>query len=179
VALFDNEEVGSESYQGAGSSMMSSIIGRIVGDPSRLDSAIAKSFLISADMAHALHPNYTDKHEDCHRPQLHRGLVIKENANQRYATSSVTAFVLQEVARRHQLPTQRFAVRNDMGCGSTIGPILSSNTSIRTIDVGLPQFAMHSIRETMGTVDVWNGYALLKAIYTDFPIVDRQLKTDE
>ncbi|KAH7848220.1 hypothetical protein Vadar_015434 [Vaccinium darrowii] len=95
-----------------------------------------QTYGVSADMAHGVHPNFIDKHEEHHRPELQKGLVIKHNANQRYATSGVTAFLFKEVARIHNLPTQEFVVRNDMGCGSTIGPILASSVGIRTLDCG-------------------------------------------
>ncbi|KAL5976363.1 hypothetical protein ACLOJK_020694 [Asimina triloba] len=94
-------------------------------------------------MAHGVHPNFVDKYEEHHRPELQKGIVIKHNANQRYATSAITAFLFKEVATIHNLPTQEFAVRNDMGCGSTIGPILASGVGIRTVDCGIPQLSMH------------------------------------
>ncbi|KAK2973940.1 hypothetical protein RJ640_001408 [Escallonia rubra] len=151
VALFDNEEVGSDSVQGAGAPTMFQAMRRIVACLARqyvgegaFDRAIRQSFLVSADMAHGVHPNFVDKHEEHHRPEIHKGLVIKHNANQRYATSGVTAFLFKEVAKLHNLPTQEFVVRNDMGCGSTIGPILASGVGIRTVDCGIPQLSMHS-----------------------------------
>jgi len=179
VGLFDNEEVGSESCMGASSNMLSSLLRRIVNDNTRYDSAMARSFLVSADMAHGLHPNFSDKHEDHHRPMLHNGLVIKHNANQRYATSSVSSFLLSEIAKRHNIVVQRFAVRNDMSCGSTIGPILSANCGIRTVDVGVPQLSMHSIRETCGTADVAHAYQLIRAYFLEFPILDKSLIVDD
>ena len=97
-------------------------------------------------MAHALHPNYLDKHEGSHAPKLHSGLVVKHNANQRYATNAVTATLFRECAAQSGIPTQDFVVRNDMGCGSTIGPILSANLGIRTVDVGVPQLDAFSSR---------------------------------
>jgi len=179
IALFDNEEVGSDSYMGAGSNLMSSLLRRIVGDSTRYDSAIAKSFLISADMAHALHPNFADKHEDCHKPVIHQGLVIKQNANQRYATSSISSFLISEIAKRNGIPIQRFVARNDMGCGSTIGPILASSCGIRTVDVGVAQLSMHSIREMCGTADVLHSYELIRAFFHEFPQLDKSLSVDK
>ncbi|XP_058107518.1 probable aspartyl aminopeptidase isoform X6 [Magnolia sinica] len=150
VALFDNEEVGSGSVQGAGATTMFQAMRRIIdclaheflreGDFER---AIRQSFLVSADMAHGVHPNFVDKYEEHHRPELQKGLVIKHNANQRYATSAVTAFLFKEIANIHSLPTQEFVVRNDMGCGSTIGPILAAGVGIRTVDCGIAQLSMH------------------------------------
>jgi len=178
IALFDNEEIGSNSMMGAASNMMNSVLHRIIGDSAKYDSAIAKSFLMSCDMAHGLHPNWPEKHEECHRPQLHKGLVIKQNVNQRYATSGVTHFLLTEIAKAHKIPLQKFVVRNDVGCGSTIGPILASNTGIRTVDVGIPQLAMHSIREMSGTADLQSAYELVKAVFKDLPALDRKTHVD-
>ncbi|CAI9091338.1 OLC1v1026347C2 [Oldenlandia corymbosa var. corymbosa] len=150
VALFDNEEVGSDSYQGAGAPTIFEGMRRIIDcldsqcvRENRFARAVRHSFLVSADMAHGVHPNFMEKHEEHHRPELQKGLVIKHNANQRYATSGVTAFLFKEVARMNNLPTQEFVVRNDMGCGSTIGPILASGVGIRTVDCGIAQLSMH------------------------------------
>lgn len=98
--------------------------------------AMTKSLLISADMAHALHPNYPEKHEDQHRPMMNKGVVMKENANQRYATTSITMAILRQVAVKAGVPLQEFVVRNDSPCGSTIGPMLSAKLGLRTIDIG-------------------------------------------
>jgi aspartyl aminopeptidase len=118
------------------------------------ESIIRKSFILSSDQAHALHPNYASKHEKSHQPQMNAGMVIKRNSNQRYATNGVTGVVIREIARRAALPpVQEFIVRQDCGCGSTIGPLLSTATGIRAIDMGCPQLSMHSIRETMGVCD--------------------------
>ncbi|XVE90867.1 hypothetical protein DITRI_Ditri20bG0110700 [Diplodiscus trichospermus] len=185
VALFDNEEVGSDSFQGAGAPTMFQAIRRIVGSlaksyagESTFDRTIRRSFLVSADMAHGVHPNFMDKHEEHHRPEMHKGLVIKHNANQRYATSGVTAFLFKEVAKIHNLPTQDFVVRNDMGCGSTIGPILASGVGIRTVDCGIAQLSMHSVREVCGKEDVDIAYKHFKAFYQTFSSIDRKLIVD-
>ncbi|KAG2603517.1 hypothetical protein PVAP13_5KG776400 [Panicum virgatum] len=185
VAMFDNEEVGSDSMQGAGASTMFQAMRRIVDSlmhqsmgEGALERAIHSSFLVSADMAHALHPNYSDKHEECHRPELQKGLVIKHNANQRYATSAITAFLFKEIARIQNLPVQEFVVRNDMGCGSTIGPILASGVGIRTVDCGIPQLSMHSIREMCGKEDVDTTYRHFKAFFEMFSDIDRKLNVD-
>ncbi|GMQ09807.1 hypothetical protein CsSME_00053062 [Camellia sinensis var. sinensis] len=143
-----------------------------------LEKAIQRSFLVSADMAHALHPNYMDKHEDNHQPKLHGGLVIKHNANQRYATNAVTSFIFREIAIKHNLPIQDFVVRNDMPCGSTIGPILASGTGIRTVDIGAPQLSMHSIREMCGVDDVKHSYEHFKAFFQEFCHVDTKIVVD-
>ncbi|XP_024973137.1 probable aspartyl aminopeptidase isoform X1 [Cynara cardunculus var. scolymus] len=185
VALFDNEEVGSDSMQGAGAPTMFQAMRRIVDCLANqlvregiLERAIRQSFLVSADMAHGVHPNFMDKHEEHHRPELHKGLVIKHNANQRYATSGITAFLFKEVAKIHGLPTQDFVVRNDMGCGSTIGPILASGVGIRTVDCGIPQLSMHSVREVCGKEDVDIAYNHFKAFYETFSSIDRKLNVD-
>ncbi|KAJ7544885.1 hypothetical protein O6H91_09G097500 [Diphasiastrum complanatum] len=184
VALFDHEEVGSNSAQGAGSPIMFDALKRITmsirAGPSQglYEKAIQQSFLVSADMAHCLHPNYLDKHDDNHQPKMHKGLVIKHNANQRYATNAVTSFMFREIAKLHELPTQDFVVRNDMPCGSTIGPILASGVGIRTVDVGAPQLSMHSVREMCGVDDVAYAYWHFKAFYEDFSKLDAQLRVD-
>ncbi|KAJ1287248.1 hypothetical protein BS78_03G416300 [Paspalum vaginatum] len=185
IAMFDNEEVGSDSMQGAGAPTMFQAMRRIVDSlmhqsmgEGALERAIHSSFLVSADMAHALHPNHPEKHEECHRPELQKGLVIKHNANQRYATSAVTAFLFKEIARIHNLPVQEFVVRNDMGCGSTIGPILASGVGIRTVDCGIPQLSMHSIREMCGKEDVDTAYRHFKAFFEMFSDINRKLNAD-
>ncbi|KAK3029252.1 hypothetical protein RJ639_039097 [Escallonia herrerae] len=173
VALFDNEEVGSDSVQGAGAPTMFQGMRRIVD-------CLARQYVgeVSADMAHGVHPNFVDKHEEHHRPEIHKGLVIKHNANQRYATSGVTAFLFKEVAKLHNLPIQEFVVRNDMGCGSTIGPILASGVGIRTVDCGIPQLSMHSVREICGREDVDIAYKHFKAFYRSFSSIDKKFSVD-
>ncbi|CAA2992816.1 probable aspartyl aminopeptidase [Olea europaea subsp. europaea] len=182
VALFDHEEVGSSSAQGAGSPVMFDALSRITSsfssDAKLLPKSIQRSFLVSADMAHALHPNYMDKHEENHQPKMHSGLVIKHNANQRYATNAVTSFVFREIATKHGLPIQDFVVRNDMPCGSTIGPILASGVGIRTVDVGAPQLSMHSIREMCAVDDVKHSYKHFKAFYEEFSQLDAKITVD-
>jgi len=179
VALFDHEEVGSSSAQGAGGPVMRDAMFRVSralaasflmndsegsNSSSSLGDAAARSaqssFLVSADMAHALHPNYADRHEPDHKPLFGKGLVIKHNANQRYATDALSAALFREVGTRRSsakggpIPSQEFCVRSDMACGSTIGPILASGLGVRTVDVGAPQLSMHSIREMCAVEDV-------------------------
>ncbi|KAG5019611.1 hypothetical protein AAZX31_06G164100 [Glycine max] len=182
VALFDHEEVGSNSAQGAGSPVMLNAVTRVTNsfssNPNLLEKAAQLSYLVSADMAHALHPNYMDKHEANHQPKLHGGLVIKTNASQRYATNVVTSFIFREIASKHKLPVQDFVVRNDMSCGSTIGPILASGVGIRTVDVGAPQLSMHSIREICAVDDVKYSYEHFKAFYQEFSHVDGKMVVD-
>lgn len=183
VGLFDNEEVGSESLMGAGSSMLEQILRRINNTKNQhpdnhsdnYDCAIRKSLLVSADMAHAVHPNYPECHEENHRPQMHGGLVVKDNANLRYATNSISTLLITEIAKGINIKLQKFAVRNDAMCGSTIGPILSTSLGIRTVDVGIPQLSMHSIREMCGVDDVVSAHKLFVEIFKQFPHIDKTL----
>ncbi|RKP10574.1 peptidase M18 [Thamnocephalis sphaerospora] len=180
VALFDNEEVGSKSAYGADSALLESTLRRLQagGHETAFEESVQKSYMVSADMAHAVHPNYAEKHEENHRPQMNRGVVIKRNANQRYATTSVTGLVLRELARKHDIPLQEFVVRNDSPCGSTIGPLLSAKLGLRTIDVGCPQLAMHSIRETGGAHDVKHAVCLFDVFFNNFAKLDQSIQVD-
>ncbi len=163
VCLFDHEEVGSASAQGAGAPIVAEAVRRIstafsknpgVLDPDLYSASLRKSFIFSVDNAHAIHPSYTAKHEKNHGPSINKGVVVKTNQNQRYSTNGVTGFVVRELTRKAGItPVQEFVVRNDCPCGSTIGPTLSQNTGIRTVDVGMPQLSMHSCREVMGMMD--------------------------
>ena len=133
---------------------------------------------MSVDMAHAVHPNYASKHDKSHSPAMNSGIVIKSNANQRYATSGISGFIARELGRRGKVPIQEFAVRNDCPCGSTIGPILSTQLGIRAVDLGMPQLSMHSIREMMGCADLTHAYNLFTTFYKDFRSIDDNLKLD-
>jgi aspartyl aminopeptidase len=186
LCYFDHEEIGSKSSHGAGSSLMADIIKRVnlvLADKDTpkdyYDSCIAKSFIISSDMAHAVHPNYGEKHHDKHKPMMHCGPVIKYNSNQRYATTAHTAFVIKELCKRNDIPVQEFVVRNDSPCGSTIGPILASGLGIKTVDIGAPMWSMHSIRETCATVDVVYSSKLFTAFFTQYNDLEKDIKIDE
>ena len=155
IACFDHEEVGSSSMKGADSPLLTDTMRRICDAlGANYDQALASSLLVSADMAHGIHPNYASKHEGRHRPSFGKGLVIKTNQNQRYATSGLTGYMMREAGRNANVETQEFVVANDRPCGSTIGPILASRSGLRTIDVGQAQLSMHSIREMCGVRDL-------------------------
>ncbi len=154
IVLNDHEEVGSASTSGAQGSFLYSVLARICADDENLQRAISHSMLISADNAHAIHPNYPEVHEPAHQPLMNNGPVIKINSNQRYASNSETEALFKTVCDASDIPYQMMVVRSDMGCGSTIGPITATRLGVRTVDVGAPQLGMHSIRELAGTKDV-------------------------
>lgn len=155
VVLFDHEEVGSASAEGAAGPLVQSVLERILGsERETLRRALAGSVCASADMAHATHPNYADRHEPDHWVRMNGGPVIKQNAALRYATSAGTAAVFLEACERAGVPVQHYVHRNDLPCGSTIGPITAARLGIDCVDLGAPQLAMHSARETMGSADV-------------------------
>lgn len=158
LALFDNEEVGSGSKQGAASPVLRTIIERIVlgmGNTSEdLYRCIHNSFMISADMAHALHPNYVEKHDPTNHPVLNYGPVIKYNANQKYITDGDSASVFMTICNMANIPFQKFVNHSDIKGGSTLGSIFQSQMEIRGVDIGNPMLAMHSIRETAGVTDL-------------------------
>ncbi len=151
----DHEEVGSASAIGAEGPFLESVLRRLAGEGQKYQRMMARSMLISCDNAHALHPNYADKHDENHGPKINAGPVIKVNANQRYATTSETSALFSSFCEMADVPYQHFVVRSDMGCGSTIGPIAATKLGVRVVDVGAPQWAMHSIRETAGSKDAW------------------------
>lgn len=155
--VFDNEETGSRTKQGADSTFLTDTLERIrekMGTGAEeWHRAIARSFLVSADNAHAVHPNFQAKADPVLRPSLNGGIVLKYHANQQYTTDGGSEAVFRSICRRHRIPFQCFANRADMRGGSTLGNILSSHLSVRTVDVGLPQLAMHSPYETAGSRD--------------------------
>ncbi|MDY0205028.1 MAG: M18 family aminopeptidase [Pseudomonas sp.] len=159
----DHEEVGSNSACGADGPFLEQVLRRVLGSEEAFVRCVQHSLLISADNAHGIHPNYADKHDGNHGPLLNHGPVIKVNANQRYATTSETSSFFKILCEQAQVPVQTFVTRTDLGCGSTIGPITASQLGIQTIDIGVPTFAMHSIRELAGSQDL--GY-LIKVLQT-------------
>jgi aspartyl aminopeptidase len=140
-------------------------VGSLAGDSAAVAALTERSMMISADNAHGIHPNYADRHDDNHGPLLNRGPVIKVNANQRYASTSETAGLYRLLAAQEEVAVQSFVVRTDMACGSTIGPITAGQTGIRTLDIGVPTFAMHSVRELAGTRDAWDLCRVLRRFY--------------
>ncbi len=160
----DHEEVGSSSACGADGPFLASVLNRICGESEKLSRCIDRSWLISVDNAHGIHPNYADKHDANHGPEINQGPVIKTNSNQRYATNSETSGLFRHLCEQTGVPVQSFVVRSDMACGSTIGPITASNIGIKTLDIGIPTFAMHSIRELAGVKDP----AYLHRVLTEF-----------
>ncbi|MBI3480414.1 MAG: M18 family aminopeptidase [Nitrosomonadales bacterium] len=169
TALFDHEEVGSESAAGAGGSFIADVLARIASH-ARLDEedrrrAMARSFFISADMAHAYHPNFPNAYEPGHKVRVNGGPVIKTNANQRYTTNAETAARFIGFCEQADVPHQQYAHRSDLGCGSTIGPIVAAQLGVASVDVGSPMWAMHSARESAGVHDQAHMIAALTAAF--------------
>lgn len=193
ISLFDHEEIGSTTAQGADSNLLPAILRRLsmlqttenplfalnpVSIATAYEQTLSSSFLISADMAHSVNPNYSAKYEPDHKPEMNQGPVIKINANSRYATNSPGIVLLREVAHRSNVPLQLFVVRNDSSCGSTIGPMLSAALGTRTLDLGNPQLSMHSIRETGGVYDVEHAINLFKSYFEHFSDLQKKILID-
>ena len=209
IACFDHEEIGSMTAQGAFSAMLPAIIRRLsvlpasafeesdsensydkAGDldlSTAYEQTLSSSFLVSADMAHSVNPNYGAKYESDHRPEMNKGPVIKINANARYATNSPGVVLLQEVASKapkiveddpEGVPLQLFVVRNDSSCGSTIGPMLSAHLGSRTLDLGNAQLSMHSIRETGGSADVHHAIRLFTGFLQQYSSLEKTILVD-
>lgn len=170
----DHEEIGSQSAAGAQGPMLRSVISRLLANEKEFTRTIDRSMMISVDNAHGVHPNFSDRHDANHGPVLNGGPVIKMNANQRYATNSETSSLFRHWCESVDEPVQAFVVRTDMGCGSTIGPITASEIGVKTLDIGVPTFAMHSIRELAGSSDAYSLYKVLEMFYrTEDVAVDR------
>lgn len=175
IALFDHEEVGSVSAAGARGSFLTDVLRRLFGTV-RLPRIMARSLFVSTDNAHAVHPNFAARHETRHAPKMRGGPVIKMHAGQRYATNAVTAALFALLCREADVPCQRFVMRNDLSCGSTIGPLAASALGVPVVDVGVPQLAMHSARETAAWLD---GYHLFKVMRAFFDADDHMITTGE
>ena len=158
----DHEEVGSLSASGAQGPFLRSTLERLCGNSETMNRVMDLSMLLSVDNAHAVHPNYEDKHDPQHRPCLNGGPVIKYNANQRYATNSESAALFRNLCQTLDIPVQQIAMRSDMACGSTIGPLTAAELGVATVDIGSPQLAMHSVRELTGRNDPTLLYRALK-----------------
>jgi aspartyl aminopeptidase len=171
VCLYDHEEVGSQSATGAASSLVNDVITRIAAanglDPQDMARLRASSLAVSADGAHATHPNLAERHDPGHGIAVNGGIVVKHNANQRYATEAAGTAWLRTIARHAGVPLQDFVMRNDMPCGSTIGPISAAGLGITTVDIGVAQLAMHSARETCGSHDAERLVTLLTKVLSD------------
>lgn len=159
LAIFDNEEVGSGTKQGAGSTFLADTLNRINdtlgGDRATYLRRLRRSFVISADNAHSVHPAHTEKADPTNRPLMNRGIVIKYNAAQKYTTDAVSGGIFRVLADKAGVPVQTFANRSDMRGGSTLGNILDCTVPVHTVDIGLAQLAMHSAYETAGVLDTW------------------------
>lgn len=176
IVLNDHEEVGSVSTSGAQGPFLKNVLDRLFPDPGQRQQILAQSLFVSTDNAHAVHPNFAAKHDPDHLPLLNRGPVIKLNANQRYATNSLTAGLFRLFCKKAGVPCQTFVMRNDLACGSTIGPLTAAEIGVPTVDIGVPQLAMHSIRETAGHLDCWY---LLQALTTFFSEPDNAIRCPE
>lgn len=165
VAAFDNEEVGSNTMQGADSPVLKLLLDRISNalgaDEEEYQKALSKSFLISTDAAHSIHPNYLEKSDPTNEPKLNYGPVIKMAANKAYITDGYSRAVIEKLAKDAKIPVQTFVNRSDLKGGSTIGPITQSQIKISGVDLGIPLLSMHSVRELAGVDDHYNLYKLI------------------
>ena len=167
--LFDNEEVGSQTKQGAASTFLRDVLERVCEaagmTPADFRRAVANSFLVSCDNAHACHPNHPEFSDKNHKVFMNKGLVIKYNASQRYTSDAVSAALFREICREADAPVQMYANRADMPGGSTLGNIANTQVSLNTVDIGLPQLAMHSAYETAGAEDTAHMVRALTVFY--------------
>ena len=155
--VFDNEEVGSGTRQGADSTLLSELLRRIagaMGEGDALEAMLARSFMVSADNAHAVHPNHPEQYDSENRVTMNGGVVVKFNANQKYTSDGVSQAIFESVCKRAGVPVQRFANRSDIAGGSTLGNIANAHASMISVDIGLAQLAMHSANESAGIKDI-------------------------
>ena len=176
ACVFDNEEVGSGTKQGADSSFLTDVLRRVslalrAGEQA-LEAAMAGSFMLSADNAHAVHPNHPEKYDDENRVKMNGGVVVKFNADQKYTSDGVSQAVFEAICRRAGVPVQRFANRSDVPGGSTLGNIANAHASMNTVDIGLAQLAMHSANESAGTKDLQYMIDAMRAFHeTEIDVV--------
>ena len=164
-AAFNNEEVGSNTKQGADSTILYDVLRRIVKDEVELNINLANSFLVSADNAHAQHPNYMELSDPTNNVLMNKGIVIKHNSNQRYTTDGISSAVMQIICEKANVPCQHYTNRSDQRGGGTLGAISSSHVSIHSVDIGLAQLAMHSANETAGVLDAEYMIKALEEFY--------------
>ena len=169
LAIFDNEEVGSLSKQGADSTLLGDVLTRALCalglSDAQIRAALAASFMVSADNAHAVHPNHPEKYDDLNRTVMNGGVVIKHNANQKYTTDAVSDAIFSEICAKAGVPVQHFANRSDIPGGSTLGNLSNAHVSMNTVDIGLAQLAMHASYETAGCADVDYMIRALRQFY--------------
>ena len=167
--VFDNEEVGSGTKQGAASTFLKDVLTRVNkalgGDEESYLQAVARSFMVSADNAHSVHPNYTEKADPCNRPVVNKGVVIKYNANQKYTTDAVSGAVFRDICAEAEVPVQTFTNRSDVAGGSSLGNISNAQVSLNAVDIGMAQWAMHSPYESGGVKDTYYLEAAMKKFF--------------
>ncbi|KAL4482277.1 hypothetical protein ABPG72_018058 [Tetrahymena utriculariae] len=178
INLYDHEECGSVSFQGAASNVLLSAMERIWGVLSQSQSSplskddlqkmFLNSFLLSCDVGHSVHPNYEDRHKENHKIKINEGIALKINPQQRYTTDSVSASLIKACADLVNVPLQAYIVKNDSPCGSTIGPAISSRCGIKAVDIGAPTWGMHSIRETCGIIDTYYLVELMGSFFSNY-----------
>ena len=170
MAFFDHEEVGSQTYRGARGPMLGNVIDRVIENhelqaPGGRVRAGANSWMLSADMAHGVHPNYADMHEPNHKPMLGGGPVLKSHVEHRYASEAETMARFRAACAAVDVPCQEFVNRTDLACGSTVGPMIAADLGVPTADIGMAMLSMHSIREQAGTADVDQMIAVFKQVF--------------
>ena len=165
ACFFNNEEVGSTTREGAAGNFLKCVLDSLTSPLSSLASRLSSSIALSIDMAHAEHPNHTEKHEPNHAPLLGKGIVLKTNSQKRYASDLMSSAQLRLLCEKAKIPLQVFIMRNDMPCGSTVGPTVSASLGIPTVDIGEPMLSMHSIREMMAANDHADMIKLVETLY--------------
>ena len=172
IAMFDHEEVGSSSFVGADSEYLRSLMTRItiglkIQNEETFQRMLRRSFLLSCDMAHGVHPNFSGIHQSSHKPVINKGVVLKRNCNLRYTTDSVSGAIVRVLSEKFDVPLEDFIVRNDSRCGSTIGPMMSGQLGCLAADIGGSQLGMHSISETAGVLDFCYYLRLMRGFFDE------------